>query len=533
MNADRPRKSLVTLASEVALGIESLSKTFGTNTVLKDVGLDLIPGQIHGLLGANGSGKSTLIKILSGYHEPDPGASATLWGSPLIFPLKSGEARALGLSFVHQDLALIPEISILENLFVSEIASGKRKQSRKQMARTTRDILERYSIKSRPEDPVSTLSLGDRALIAIARAVREVSGPESDGRRVLILDEPTAAMSLDEKRDLYRTFASLAEAGHALMLVSHDLDEIMEVTTVATVLRDGEVAGRVETASTEPSEIVRMIVGHSIEKTGPREARSVGDPHLIATDLSTPGLDNVSFEAKSGEIVGFAGLVGSGYADINQTLFGLKEGASGEITVEGERTDLKRHNPENAVKMGMGLVPLERDKAGVALELSVTDNLTVQLLKPRAGLNPWLSRPKLRAAARDTVVQYGIIAPTMNALLKMLSGGNRQKVLVAKWLAAGKSVLLLDEPTQAVDIAAHGDILNLLDQFARNGGTVLIASSDWEQLADICDRVLIFGTGFIRAELTGTEVNKRAIGEACYEWGSRLASMNRPVETRV
>ena len=521
------------MASEVALGIESLSKTFGTNTVLRDVGLDLIPGQIHGLLGANGSGKSTLIKILSGYHEPDSGASATLWGSPLAFPLKPGAARALGLSFVHQDLALIPEISILENLFVSEIASGRRKQSRAQMARATKDILERYSINNRPEDPVSSLSLGDRALVAIARAIREVSGPDSDGRRVLILDEPTAAMSLDEKRDLYRTFASLAEAGHALMLVSHDLDEIMEVTSVATVLRDGEVAGRIETASTELSEIIRMIVGHSLEKSGPRAVRTVGEPRLTAANLTTLGLDNVSFEAKSGEIIGFAGLVGSGYADLNETLFGLKEAASGEITVEGERADLKRHKPEHAVKMGMGLVPLERDKAGVALELSVTDNLTVQLLKPRSGVNPWISRPRLGAAARGTVARYGIITPAMNALLKTLSGGNRQKVLVAKWLAAGKRVLLLDEPTQAVDIAAHGDILDLLDEFARDGGTVLIASADWDQLADICDRVLVFGAGHLRAELRGTQVNKRSIGEACYEWGSRLASMNRPIEPRV
>ena len=223
------------------------------------------------------------------------------------------------------------------------------------MVRATREILERYSIKNRPEDPVSSLSLGDRALIAIARAVREVSGPDSDGRRVLILDEPTAAMSLDEKRDLYRTFASLAQAGHALMLVSHDLDEIMEITSVATVLRDGEVAGRVETASTERSEIVRMIVGHSLDKAGPRAARSCGEPRLTATNLSTPGLDNISFEARAGEIIGFAGLVGSGYADVNLALFGLKDGASGEITVEGERANLKRHNPENAVNMGMGL----------------------------------------------------------------------------------------------------------------------------------------------------------------------------------
>ena len=271
-----------------------------------------------------------------------------------------------------------------------------------------------------------------------------------------------------------------------------------------------------------------MIVGHSIDKAGPRAARSAGEPRLTATNLSAPGLDNVSFEARAGEIVGCAGLVGSGYADVNQALFGLKEGATGEIAVEGARADLKRHKPENAVKLGMGLVPLERDKAGIALELSVTDNLTVQLLRSRAGPNPWISRPRLGAAARDTVARYGIITPAMNALLKTLSGGNRQKVLVAKWLAAGKHVLLLDEPTQAVDIAAHGDILDLLDQFAKDDGTVLIASSDWEQLADICDRVLVFGAGSIREELSGAGVNKRSIGEACYKWGSRLASMNRP-----
>ena len=376
---------------------------------------------------------------------------------------------------------------------------------------------------------------------AIARAVREVSGSDSggrrvnsDGRRVLILDEPTAAMSLDEKRDLYRTFASLAEAGHALMLVSHDLDEIMEITTVATVLRDGEVAGRVETASTEPSEIVRMIVGHSLDKAGPREARSAGEPRLSATDLSASGLDGVSFEARAGEIVGFAGLVGSGYADVNQALFGLKESASGEIRVEGESANLKRHSPENAVRMGVGLVPLEpgQGRRGARALGNGQSHGPASQAAARASIRGSRGRSSGRPA-RDTVARYGIITPAMNALLKTLSGGNRQKVLVAKWLAAGKRVLLLDEPTQAVDIAAHEDILELLDQFARAGGTVLIASSDWEQLAEICDRVLVFGGGFIQAELSGAEVNKRSIGEACYEWGSRLASMNRPVEARV
>jgi ribose transport system ATP-binding protein len=513
------------MAREVALGIESLSKTFGANTVLRNVHLDLVPGQIHGLLGENGSGKSTLIKVLSGYHEPDPGASASLWGREVNFPLRPGAARALGLSFVHQDLGLIPEISVVENLFMSEIASGERSQTRRQMVQTTKEILARYSIDARPENPVSSLGLGDRALLAIARAIKEVSGSGADNRRVLILDEPTAAMSLDEKRDLYRTFASLTASGHALLLVSHDLDEIMEVTDVVTVLRDGEVAGSVETKSASPAEIIKMIVGHNIGESGARRVRAAGEVRFEAIRVNSLELSDVSFSVKSGEIVGFAGLVGSGYAEVNQTLFGLKEDASGEIAVGNNRADIKTHSPAKAVRMEIGLVPMERDKAGVALELTVTDNLSVQLLDLGKGgkRKLWVSRSALRKAAQDAVVRYRVKAPALNSLLKTLSGGNRQKVLLAKWLASGKAVLLLDEPTQAVDIGAHEEILNVIDQFARAGGSVLIASADWDQLAEICDRVLIFAGGAIKAELTGNELNKHTIGEACYKWGSRSA----------
>jgi ribose transport system ATP-binding protein len=516
-------------AGEIALGIESLSKTFGANTVLRDVHLDLIPGQIHGLLGENGSGKSTLIKVLSGYHEPDSGASVLLWGKEVSFPLRPGAARDLGLSFVHQDHGLIPEISIVENLFMAEIASGKRSLTRRQMVQATRNILIRYSIEARPENPVSMLGLADRALLAIARAINEVSALGIDGRRVLILDEPTAAMSLDEKRDLYRTFVSLAEAGHALMLVSHDLDEIMEVTDVVTVLRDGELAGTVETASATPAEIIRMILGHNAGEAGPRRERPVGAVRLEAVNVNSPELSNVSLAVRSGEIVGVAGLVGSGYAEINQTLFGLKAGVSGEISVGTRRVNLKHHSPADAVRMEIGLVPIERDKSGVELELSVTDNLSIQLLENgNAGKRPWLSRTRLRKAARQAVNRYRIKAPALNALLKTLSGGNRQKVLVAKWLAANKAVLLLDEPTLAVDIGAHEDILNVLDQFARKGGAVLIASEDWEQLAEICDRVLIFAGGSIMAELKGNDLNKHAIGEGCYKWGSKAIANGSP-----
>ncbi len=515
---------------EIALRIQSLSKTFGANTVLRDVRLDLAPGQIHGLLGENGSGKSTLIKVLAGFYDPDPGAAATLWGQAVNFPLRAGAAQALGLSFVHQDLGLIPDISIVENLFISEIASGKRSQTRREMVQATRRILERYLIAARPESPVSSLSLGDRALIAIARAIKEVSGSSAASRRVLILDEPTAAMSLNEKRDLYRTFASLAAAGHALMLVSHDLDEIMQVTHVVTVLRDGEVVGTLDTARATPADIVRMIVGHAIDERDRRHDRNIGGVRLTAAHVCSSELSDVSFHVSSGEIVGFAGLVGSGYADVNQTLFGLNDGASGEILIEGRRADLTRHSPIDAVKMRIGLVPVERDRSGVELELPVVDNLSVQLLGNRKNAKGglWLSRSALRKAAREAVARYRIRAPALSSLLKTLSGGNRQKVLLAKWLASGKAVLLLDEPTQAVDIGAHADILNVLDQFARDGGAVLIASSDWDQLAEICDRVLVFGDGSIRAELKGTELNKHSIGEACYKWGSRSINTSSP-----
>ena len=331
---------------------------------------------------------------------------------------------------------------------------------------------------------------------------------------------------LDEKRDLYRTFASLSAAGHALMLVSHDLDEIMEVTDVVTVLRDGKVAGTVRSASAAPSEIVGMILGRSVGEAAVRPVRTTGRARLEAAGVSSPELSGVSFAVRSGEILGFAGLVGSGYAGVNQTLFGLKEGASGELSVEGQQVDLRRHRPAASVRLQMGLVPAERDKMGVSLDLSVADNLSVQLLRPVKGgrLLPWLSRSRLRRSARAVVDRYRIRAPALGALLKTLSGGNRQKVLLAKWLAAGKSILLLDEPTQAVDIGAHEEILNVLDQFAREGGSVLIASADWEQLAAICDRVLIFAEGTVKDELVGP-LSKHAIGEACYKWGTRSTSV--------
>jgi ribose transport system ATP-binding protein len=340
---------------------------------------------------------------------------------------------------------------------------------------------------------------------------------------VLILDEPTAAMSRDEKRDLYRTFAALAQAGHALLLVSHDLDEIMEVTDVVTVLRDGVVAGTVKTSSATPAEIIKMIVGHSIGDAGPRRKRTAGAVRLEARDVNSPELANVSLAVKSGEVVGAAGLVGSGYADINQALFGLNGSASGTVAIGGRRSDLKEHSPAAAVRMGIGFVPVERDKSGVALELPVVDNLSVQILDGgRDGISSaWLSRSSLKKSALEAIKRYRIKTPALTALLKTLSGGNRQKVLLAKWLVSGKAVLLLDEPTQAVDIGAHEEILNVVDQFARDGGAVLIASSDWHQLADICDRVLIFAGGSIKAELIGEELSKHAIGEACYKWGTR------------
>jgi ribose transport system ATP-binding protein len=333
-------------------------------------------------------------------------------------------------------------------------------------------------------------------------------------------------MSRDEKKDLYRTFASLAKAGHALMLVSHDLDEVMEVTDVVTVLRDGEVVGTVKTASAKPNEIIRMIIGHNLSESQRRRERETGDVRLEARNMNSTALANVSFAVRSGEVVGVAGLVGSGYAEVNQTLFGLEESATGEIFVNGLKADLKYHNPTDAVRMGMGMVPVERDKAGVSLELSVTDNLTVQLLQPPGGdRRLWLSRGRLKKSAADAVTRYRIKVPALNALLKTLSGGNRQKVLLAKWLASGKSLLLLDEPTQAVDIGAHEEILNVVDAFAREGGVVLIASEDWDQLAEICDRVLIFAGGSVKAELKGDELSKHAIGEACYKWGLTRAGI--------
>lgn len=506
-----------------ALSIKNLSKTFGTNTVLRGVDLELGYGEIHGLLGENGSGKSTLIKVLAGFHEPDAGADVKIGGQQLSFPLKPGAFRALGLSFVHQDLGLVPDISIAENLFVAQIANGRGRLSRRAMADEARGILDQYGIVASANDPVSRLGPADRSRLAIARALREVA-TDNRSHHVLILDEPTSAMGLSDKQALYATLRALAGAGIALLLVSHDLDEIMEVTHKVTVLRDG-VGVSVDTSSTSPQEIIRMIVGRSVAAAARRPMRTPGPERLRAIDIQSRAIEALSLTLAEGEVIGVTGLLGSGYDSVNQVLFGATASVAGELAIKGAPIELARYSPSVAIDHGMAFVPLERDHKGIVMDLSVADNISVQLLGSREarGRGALISRSYLDRNARQGIETYRIRAPGPRAQMNALSGGNRQKVLLARWLIADSSTLLLDEPTQAVDIGAHEEILEVIDAYARAGGSVIISSADWGQLAAACDRVLIFGAGKVHTILAADNLTKNSIGEACYRAASRQA----------
>ena len=503
-----------------ALALRDLSKSFGGARALDDVSLTVIPGEVHGLLGENGSGKSTLIKILAGYHLPEAG-ELEVYGQPVKLPLRPGQFRSLGMDFVHQDLGLIPSLSVLENLYVSELASTRRRLhiSWTSERRKAQQIFARYGLRLDPRARVADLSPVDRALLAIVRAVegmRTSLGGADAGRGLLVLDEPTVFLPRAGIDQLFALVREIAASGASVLFVSHDLDEVRELTDRITVLRDGRVVGTVVTAETNEAELVRMIIGRQLEML-------VSDPHNpsergvdIAIEGLTGGtLENVSLELHEGEVLGLTGLVGSGFEELPYFLFGAWRPERGQLRLHGSEHELAGLTPTKALAAGIALVPADRQTDGVIGSLPVYDNILLRSLRSffRIGV---LRRRQMLRHARRLMSEFDVRPGDPRMVLSSLSGGNQQKALLAKWLNRHPQLLLLHEPTQGVDVGARQQIFSLVRDAAAKGTSVICASSDYEQLAAICDRVLIFARGRIVEQLVGDDVTKERISERCY-----------------
>lgn len=495
------------------LRIEGLGKTFGGTAALNDVSLEVRPGEVHGLVGQNGSGKSTLIKILSGYHAPDRG-EIVVSGERVDPPLTLTALRRLGVEFVHQDLGLVPTMSVLENLRVGRYATGPGGRIRwRQEARRAAELLRRFELDVDPGAAVERLSQAERAIVAIIRALSELE--EHRGGGLLVLDEPTAALPAHEVGRLFDAVRRVRDTGSAVLIVTHNLDEVFEITDRISVLRDGWLVAARATAELDERSLIELIVGRELARLYPEHAGGEADVALAVTDLSGGRAHGVSFVVRRGEILGLTGLAGAGHEDVPYLVPGARRPAGGVVELDGRV--LHDPTPERASRAGLVLLPADRQRLSAIPGATVKENVTLPTLGAFRGRLGRLDHGAERRAVRDVLHRFEVTPPQPDRPLFTLSGGNQQKALLGRCLRARPAVLLLHEPTQGVDVGARAGIFAILREAASAGTAMLYASSEYEELANVCDRVLVLRRGRIAAELRGGGLTKESLIAQCYQ----------------
>ncbi len=514
------------------LSVTGLSKTFGGEQALRKVGFAVRPGEVHGLLGKNGSGKSTLVKILAGFHAPDPGGELRFHGELVELPLKPGDYRRLGMSFVHQNLGLVPSLTVLENLRLVGLTSGANRfiNWRAEEA-AARRALGRFGLALDPHERVDKISPVERALLAIVRAFEEIEAARAATGRpgLVLLDEPTPFLPASGVDKLFGLIRSITASGSSVIFISHDVDEVMEITDRITVLRDGAVAGELARSEATHQGIVEMIVGRRLEQAPAKHEAGEPDRPVFAAvnGLSGKMLEDVSLTVRQGEILGLTGLIGSGYEEVPYLVFGARPARAGEIVLQG-RPPMPQAaiTPRLAIDNGFALLPADRLGAGGVDSLAVVDNMFLPDIDRFFRGGRMRNREMVRAA-RALGARFEVRPNDPSLKLSALSGGNAQKVLIARWMNRAPLLLLLDEPTQGVDVGTRQQIFAALRTAAEQGMSVICASSEAEQLALICDRVLVFGKGRIIREIAGEELSKDVISTACYQ-SAQTTARSRP-----
>jgi simple sugar transport system ATP-binding protein/ribose transport system ATP-binding protein len=487
--------------------VHNVSKRFGGVQAVADVSITIGRGSIHGLVGENGAGKSTLAKIIGGVHQPDSG-ELMVDGEPRRFTSPRG-ALAVGIASIAQEIALVPARTVLENVFlgIESTMLGVVQQGR--LIRRYVELVRRTGFELKPDDRVRELRTADQQKVEILRAIAR-------NARLILMDEPTASLTLDESDRLLDIIRRLAAGGTSVVLVSHNLKEVLAVAGTVTVMRDGKIVRTGPASQETPHSLVTAMIGRELELTFPPknpppaaartvlEVRNLTRSHVI---------DDISFSIKEGEIVGLAGLVGSGRSEVARAIFGADRVDGGEIFVEGRR--LRARGPRGAAGWGVVMVPESRKEQGLFMIRPIRENLVVSILSDVATLGVVRSRAE-RRRARDLAKQVDVRASSLEAPLRSLSGGNQQKVLFAKWLARRPRVLIADEPTRGVDVGAKSQIAELITKLAANGMGVLLISSEIEEVLGLSHRVLVMRSGRIVAEYDGEAATQDAVMRAAF-----------------
>ena len=487
--------------TEPLLKLHGVTKRFPGVLALSDVRFDLRSGEVHALMGENGAGKSTLIKILCGVQRPDEGEIA-LAGTPVTI-VSPVHAHALGISPVHQELHLEPYLSVAENIFL-----GRQPTNRfgfvdhRRLLSEARQVLAELGVSLDPRALVDQLSIAERQVVAIARAV-------SMRARIVIFDEPTSSLTRRESELLMVMIRRLRDQGIGIIYVSHRMEEIFDLCDRVTVFRDGKYVATRDVAATSMAELVHMIVGRNLEAPNAGSEIALGPVVLEVRHLSKRGmLSDISFSLRRGEIVGLSGLVGAGRTELARTLFCDLQADAGDVLIDGR--PFRGRNPRQAIGAGIGLVPEDRKEQGLVTSLSVMSNISMARLGSltRVGI---LSGRREHRMARDYVERMAIRTPSVEQKAMYLSGGNQQRVVIAKWLATQPKVLIVDEPTRGVDVGNKLEIHNLLRELAATGMAILMISSDMAEVLAMSDRVLVMRDGRLAGELSAAAATQEAV----------------------
>lgn len=497
------------MTREPIVELRNCHKYFPGIKALAGVGMTIRTGEVHALIGENGAGKSTLVKVLTGVHQPTSG-EIVVRGTPTTF-VSPQDSAAAGIVAIHQEASMFPELTVTENIFLGHpIRNRWGLLDWKQMTTRARELLQRLEIAIDVTQPVRALSTAQRHTVEIAKAL-------SHDASVLIMDEPTSALSLHEVEELYKVIRRLRDQGVAIVFISHKFDEIRAISDTYTVLRDGAYVGSGEISDTTDNELVRMMVGRSLDQLFPKSDTEPGEVVLEATGLTRAGyFRDVSFSLRRGEILGFFGLIGAGRSEVMRGIFGIDQLDAGTVTLAG--TDITGVGPTRCMELGIALVPEDRQNQGAILDMTIRHNITLPSL---AGLSGAPVGTLRTAAERTLVEEYGtkmeVRAASWDQLVTELSGGNQQKVVLAKWLATRPTILILDEPTKGIDVATKARVHEFMSELAAAGMAIAMVSSELPEVMGMCDRVIVMHEGhmsgeFRRDALTAEEIMAAATG---------------------
>jgi rhamnose transport system ATP-binding protein len=474
-------------AKTPVLTLSGISKSFPGVRALAAVALDVYPGEVTALVGENGAGKSTLVKILTGIYQPDEG-TIRLSGQDVTFPTAHDAAKA-GITVIHQETVLFDDLSVAENIFLGHAPVGRFGLiDWKTMRREAAALLERIGARIAPETRLRDLGVASRHLVAIARAL-------SVDARIVIMDEPTASLSHKEIAELYELIERLKAEGKAILFISHKFDEIFRIADRYCVFRDGEGVGAGHIGETDHNTLVRLMVGRSVDQIFPKTKAEIGETVLTVSGYSHPTeFEDISFELRRGEILGFYGLVGAGRSEVMQALFGITRPSMGKVGINGSEAVIR--TPSDAIVHGIVYVPEERGQQGTIVGLPIFQNVTLPSLS-KTSRNGFIRLAEEFKLARDYTARLELRAAALDRDVGTLSGGNQQKVVIAKWLATAPKIIILDEPTKGIDIGSKAAVHAFMSQLAEEGLSIIMVSSEIPEILGMSDRVIVMREGRI------------------------------------